>query len=97
MCDDVWPGKRLPEVFYDPRSLETDGHKRAVLHAKAVVVDGRFTLLTSANFTEAAQERNIEAGVVIEDARLAKRVERQFFHFVDAGILKKLKFNVPSK
>ena len=86
----VWPGKRLPEVFFDPRSLEMDGHKRAVLHAKAVVVDGRWTLLTSANFTEAAQERNIEAGVVIDDKRLAERVARQFEQFVEAGILRRL-------
>ena len=90
MRDHVWPGERLPEVFYDPRSLETEGHKRAVLHAKAVVVDGRWTLLTSANFTEAGQERNIEAGVVIDDRRLAERVARQFDQFVEAGILRRL-------
>lgn len=88
--DEVWPGKRLPEVFYDPRSLETEGHKRAVLHAKAVVVDDRWTLLTSANFTEAAQERNIEAGVVIDDAILAERVVRQFDQFVEAGVLRRV-------
>ncbi len=86
--EDVWPGQRLPEVFYDPRSLETDGVKRAVLHAKAVVVDGRWTLLTSANFTEAAQERNIEAGVVIDDKRLAQRMTRQFDQWVEAGVLR---------
>ncbi len=90
MRDQIWPGKRLPEVFYDPRSLETERHKRAVLHAKAVVVDGRWTLLTSANFTEAAQERNIEAGVVVDDKRLAERVARQFDQFVEAGILRRL-------
>lgn len=88
--DQIWPGKRLPEVFYDPRSLETEAHKRAVLHAKVVVVDGRFTLLTSANFTEAAQERNIEAGVVIDDKRLAERVARQFDLFVEARTLRRL-------
>jgi phosphatidylserine/phosphatidylglycerophosphate/cardiolipin synthase-like enzyme len=88
--DHVWPGERLPQVFYDPRSLETDGHKRAVLHAKAVVVDNRWTLLTSANFTEAAHERNIEAGVVIDDRRLAERVVRQFDRFVDGGVLQAL-------
>src|SRR6478736_1029403 len=81
--DHIWPGQRLPEVFYDPRSLETDAQRRAVLHAKAVGIDGRWTLLTSANFTEAAQERNIEAGVVIDDTRLAERVERQFDQFVE--------------
>lgn len=83
----IWPGQRLPEVFYDPRSLETQGEKRAVFHAKAVVVDRRWTFLTSANFTEAAQERNIEAGVVVDDARLAERVERQLDQFVESGIL----------
>lgn len=85
---EVWPGQRLPEVFYDPRSLETEGHKRAVLHAKAVVIDARWTLLTSANFTEAAQERNIEAGAVIDDKRLAERVMQQFERFVEAGVLR---------
>lgn len=85
-----WPGQRLPEVYYDPRSLETEGNKRAVLHAKAVVVDGRWTLLTSANFTEAAQERNIEAGVVIDDAELAKRISRQFDQLVEHGALRRV-------
>jgi phosphatidylserine/phosphatidylglycerophosphate/cardiolipin synthase-like enzyme len=88
--DQIWPGKRLPEVFYDPRSLETEGNKRAVLHAKTVVVDGRFTLLTSANFTEAAHERNIEAGVMVDDPRLAERVTRQFDHFVEARVLRRV-------
>ncbi|MEI7892751.1 MAG: DISARM system phospholipase D-like protein DrmC [Myxococcales bacterium] len=87
----VWPGARLPDVFYDPRSLETEAHKRAVLHAKAVVVDGRWTLLTSANFTEAAQERNLEAGVVVDDRRLAERVTRQFERFVEVGTLRALR------
>jgi len=90
---DVWPGKRLPEVFYDPRSLEIDGQKRAVLHAKAVVVDARWTLLTSANFTEAAHERNIEAGVVIDDRRLAIRVAQQFNRFVESQTLRRLEWS----
>jgi phosphatidylserine/phosphatidylglycerophosphate/cardiolipin synthase-like enzyme len=91
MRDPVWPGKRLPEMFYDPRSLEMEGQKRAVMHAKAIVVDGRWTLLTSANFTEAAQERNIEAGVVIDDTRLAERVARQFEQFVAVGTLRAIR------
>ena len=37
----TWPGARLPEVLYDPRSLAEDGEKRAVLHAKLVIVDQR--------------------------------------------------------
>jgi len=87
---DVWPGKRLPEVLYDPRSVDPEGNKRAVLHAKCVVVDDRWTFLTSANFTEAAQERNIEAGVVVDDPRIAERVGRQFERLAEAGALRRL-------
>lgn len=83
----TWPGERLPEVYYDPRSVEEDGQKRAVLHAKCVVADERWSLLTSANLTEAAQERNIEAGILLEDVRFAKRVSRQFAQLVERGRL----------
>lgn len=85
-----WPGCRLPEVFYDPRSLETDKTRRAVLHAKCVVVDSKRSLITSANFTEAAHERNIEAGVVVDDPALASALERQFTSLVTAKVLKRL-------
>ncbi len=87
----VWPGDRLPEVFYDPRAVELEGATRAVLHAKCVVADGRWTLLTSANFTEAAQERNIEAGVLVDDRRLAARVTRQFDALIAGGALRRLR------
>ena len=86
----VWPGLRLPEVFFDPRSLALDEHEHAVLHAKCVVVDSRLTFLTSANFTEAAQQRNIEAGLLVDDVRLAERVTLQFDRLIDAGLLKRL-------
>lgn len=79
---DVWPGKRLPEVFFDPRSLAIDHHQHAVLHAKTVIVDHQKVFVTSANFTEAAQDRNIEAGVVIADAELATRLARQLDRLV---------------
>lgn len=78
-----WPGKRLPQVYYDPRTLEV-GPKRASLHAKCVVVDERWLLIGSANFTEAAQERNIEVGVWIEDRALSQMLVRQFEGLVAA-------------
>ena len=74
----IWPGKRLPEVFYDPRSLEIGGRTRACLHAKCVVIDEEYLLVTSANFTEAAHERNIEAGVMLRDKSAAKALSSQF-------------------
>lgn len=79
----LWPGERFPEVFYDPRALEMDGDKRACLHAKCVIVDDQSFLVTSANFSEAAQIRNIEAGVLIDDARRAVALRRQFDSLVE--------------
>lgn len=83
---EIWPGRRLPSFYYDPRSLDPDRKRRAVLHAKAVLVDARYALLTSANFTQAAQLRNIEAGVLLDDPRLATRLTQQFDKLVEGGV-----------
>jgi phosphatidylserine/phosphatidylglycerophosphate/cardiolipin synthase-like enzyme len=73
-----WPWSKLPEVFYDPRSLVASGPLRASLHAKCVVVDREVALVTSANFTEAAQHRNIEAGVLIRHRGMVERIASYF-------------------
>lgn len=88
--DKVWPGERLPEVFYDPRSLAVDVDAHAVMHAKCVVVDDQRTFITSANFTEAAQQRNIEAGVLVSDPQLSRRITLQFDRLIEAGALRRL-------
>jgi phosphatidylserine/phosphatidylglycerophosphate/cardiolipin synthase-like enzyme len=77
-------------VYYDPRSLAANPAARASLHAKCVVVDRRVALVTSANFTEAAQERNLEAGVVVRSARFAARLADHFDGLADAGLLRRL-------
>lgn len=88
--EEIWPGERLPQVFHDPRALVVGGSTRACLHAKVVVVDDVRSLVTSANLTEAAQERNIEAGVVVEDPSLARALRSQFDTLVDHGDLRKV-------
>jgi phosphatidylserine/phosphatidylglycerophosphate/cardiolipin synthase-like enzyme len=53
-----WPQDRpVPQVFYDPRSLESNTDKRACLHAKCIVVDAESVFISSANFTAAAPGR----------------------------------------
>ncbi len=78
-----WPGDRLPEVFYDPRGLAVDSADQATWHAKCVVVDDERAFVTSANFTEWAQQRNVEAGVLIRDSQFASQLRRQFTGLVE--------------
>jgi phosphatidylserine/phosphatidylglycerophosphate/cardiolipin synthase-like enzyme len=83
-----WPsGRLLPEVFFDPRSLELQGDKKACMHAKCIVVDLRSVFISSANFTEAAQQRNIEVGLIVHSDPLAERVSRFFSSMISAGLL----------
>ena len=81
-----WPGAARPTVFYDPRSVEPDGPK-GVLHAKAVVADEEVVFITSANFTEAALDRNIETGLVSRDRHLALTAVRHFRALIDRKLL----------
>jgi len=77
--DSQWPtGCRLPEVYYDPRSVADNSPVRSSLHAKCVVVDAEHVFVSSANFTEAAQERNIEVGLNIKNKWLAIQLTRHF-------------------
>jgi phosphatidylserine/phosphatidylglycerophosphate/cardiolipin synthase-like enzyme len=85
-----WPGGRLPELYYDPRSLDLDAVKRSSLHAKCIVVDRRIALVTSANFTEAAQTRNIEVGALVRDERFAAQLAWHFEALADARLLQRL-------
>jgi phosphatidylserine/phosphatidylglycerophosphate/cardiolipin synthase-like enzyme len=83
-----WPAERpLPEVYFDPRSLELDSSQRAALHAKVVVVDGHQVFVSSANFTEAAQLRNIEVGVAIQSPPIAQQLTAFFEALLRAGNL----------
>lgn len=85
-----WPGKRRPEVFYDPRSLEIGRGPRVALHAKCIIADDDAALITSANFTEAAQERNIEAGVLVHEPAVVRALKQQFESLLDHGWFRSL-------
>lgn len=85
-----WPGEKLPELYFDPRSLDDPTEKRSSLHAKCVVIDRRFALVTSANFTEAAHTRNIEVGALVRSAAFAASLADHFDALVGAKLLSPL-------
>ena len=81
-----WPGQTRPSVFYDPRSLASDGPK-GVLHSKAVIADEQTLFVTSANLTEAALDRNIETGVLLRDRMIALTALAHFRGLIDQRLL----------
>jgi phosphatidylserine/phosphatidylglycerophosphate/cardiolipin synthase-like enzyme len=88
-CRHDWPSDRpLPELFYFPASLEELPQSREAMHAKIIVIDGRKVFISSANFTEAAHERNIEVGLVIRSRLLADQLSKHFLSMVAEGALK---------
>lgn len=89
LWSDDWPGKVRPEVYYARSSVDQHGLK-GVLHAKVIVADDERLFVTSANLTEAAFDRNIEAGVLLRDGVLALSVVRHFSGLIDSGYLARL-------
>jgi phosphatidylserine/phosphatidylglycerophosphate/cardiolipin synthase-like enzyme len=83
-----WPiGCPLPAFYYDPRTITPRPALQHRLHAKCIVVDGEQAFISSANFTEAAHERNIEVGVMLRSCPSAARLVDFFERLIDAGHL----------
>jgi len=85
-----WPGIRRPEVFFDPRTLSNDQAVRASWHAKCVLVDDEVSFVTSANFTEWAQQRNVEAGVMVRSRHFTQQLRAQFDSLVQSMAVRRL-------
>jgi phosphatidylserine/phosphatidylglycerophosphate/cardiolipin synthase-like enzyme len=85
-----WPASRPPEVYYDPRALVADSNERATWHAKCVLVDDQVSFISSANFTEWAQMRNVEAGVLVRDEQFTTQLRAQFDGLVQAKQVSRL-------
>lgn len=71
-----WPWTLRPVFHYDPRRFRPDVF--ASVHAKCVVVDDARAFVTSANFTDRGQTRNIEVGVLVDDGHFASNLAGQF-------------------
>lgn len=60
----------------------------AKLHAKAIIVDSRDVLLTSANMTNAAYDKNIELGILCRGDGTAGRVQQHFDSLITRDVLR---------
>jgi phosphatidylserine/phosphatidylglycerophosphate/cardiolipin synthase-like enzyme len=91
-----WPaGAPLPGLYYEPDGRK-QGRERGILHAKCVVVDERWAFLTSANFTDAAQRRNVEAGVLLDHPPLARALVSRFVSLRESGRFREMVLERPS-
>lgn len=59
----------------------------ARVHAKLVIADERVALVTSANLTGAAMDRNMEAGVLVRGGSLPRVLSRHFRTLMSSGKL----------
>jgi phosphatidylserine/phosphatidylglycerophosphate/cardiolipin synthase-like enzyme len=48
------------------------------MHTNCVIVDGHHVFVSSANLTEAVQDRNIEVGLLVQSRRLARQLTDHF-------------------
>jgi len=85
-----WPFDPRPEIYYFPGSLEDQGSGLASVHAKLIVVDMKRVYLGSANFTTAAFERNIEAGIRLSSAEMGHELTNHFDQMIGSGYLRLL-------
>jgi phosphatidylserine/phosphatidylglycerophosphate/cardiolipin synthase-like enzyme len=85
-----WPWPERPEVYYDPRTVSTDRAVAATWHAKCVLVDDDLAFLSSANFTEWAHQRNVEAGVLLRDRQFAGQLFQQFEGLIQSKQVRRL-------
>lgn len=59
----------------------------ALLHAKALIVDSRDVLLTSANLTNNAYDKNLEIGLLCRGGQVGAQVQKHFDNLISSGVL----------
>jgi phosphatidylserine/phosphatidylglycerophosphate/cardiolipin synthase-like enzyme len=55
----------MPHVYCCEQIVEPQDGKPGSLHAKCIAVDDQQVFVSSASFTEAGQDRNIEVGLLV--------------------------------
>ena len=90
--------ERQAEIYYWPlEQRERNAHgKPGKLHAKCAVVDDA-VLVSSANLTDDAFNRNIEMGVLLQVPALAEQLTRHFQALIEARVLRGLEYSLSTE
>ncbi|MEO0460580.1 MAG: DISARM system phospholipase D-like protein DrmC [Myxococcota bacterium] len=84
--DKNWPfSGAMPELYFYSKAVEPRSYASA--HAKCAVVDRRHVMVGSANFTRRGHSRNLEVGVLLDDASFAETLLTQFEQLIESGQL----------
>lgn len=80
-----WNAQYRPKIYYLNRkkySVKTLNK----LHSKVIIIDDEEILITSANMTKTAMEKNIETGVWTKDKKIIKACIKIFDQFIKDGV-----------
>jgi cardiolipin synthase A/B len=80
----AFPGLRARRLAWPAAHRPANG---AALHAKVLVVDRRIALVTTANITHWALERNLECGFLVHGGRQPKSIHDHIDSLTAAGVL----------
>lgn len=69
---------------------ELRGPTGASMHVKCIVRDGEEALISSANLTSAAMDRNMELGLLVRGGHTPRRIEQHFDDLISDGKLRTL-------
>ena len=79
-----WNKKSLPKIFKINRDVMEEGYTKEQLnkiHSKIIIIDDSEILITSANLTIYAMEKNIETGIWTSDKTIIKACREIFDDF----------------
>jgi phosphatidylserine/phosphatidylglycerophosphate/cardiolipin synthase-like enzyme len=62
-----------------------------MMHAKYIVVDGNYTFLTSANFSNIAVDKSLEVGLLVSNSFIAGQFKRRIDDLLQEGFLVQVK------
>ena len=74
----------MPHVYCCGHIIDPQNGRPGSLRAKCIAVDDEQVFVSSANFTQAGQDRNLEVGLLVRSPVIAERLARFFEALVDS-------------